>query len=74
MKIPWKCHDCHFRLKRRDLTVSEGADPTPKYHDGIWVYCYECWNPRVPLPMDDPSQVNNNNPWGDNAVRALEGD
>jgi hypothetical protein len=70
-KYPWQCHECHKPFKMEDVT----GDPSkPKFAMDGYVYCkrcgmphgFECSNGNRTLPYP--------NPWGENAVRILEGD
>jgi hypothetical protein len=74
--IPWHCHECHKQLKESDVALTDDWTALIPIHEREgFVYCCRCDNTRLlPYSLPDRSYHHNNNPWGDNAMRALEGD
>lgn len=75
-KTRWICHGCKAPLNRKhdcERELKKHGKIIPKFTDRGLVYCQACWSPGAPKPLPDHSFKHNNNPWGDNATRALEG-
>jgi hypothetical protein len=73
--IPWRCHECHGRLRPDDLHVDKATgEVEPTYvHDGF-VFCGPCTFVRLfPPALPDRGWRHNSNATIENGVRAMEG-